>query len=362
MGQIIKAFIISGLISFALTLVLTKLTYKSGFLNKFNKRIFKEKKASRIGGISVFFSILLSMLFVQLALSSTVLQDLDEIINVPLLILAIVIIFILGLYDDFMGSNVFSKILFQVIAASIIYFGGLNIAEISIPFIGSQNINAVLSFLLTILWVCGITNAVNIIDGINGLAAGISFFALLSLGVLAFIASQISLVVIVAVLLGVIVGFYPFNFPKAKIYLGDSGSLVIGFILAALSMATIQRKASVAMVLLIPIIILFLPIFETIVTIIRRVYKGNNIFKRDTDHLHYRFLQKGFSETKTTLILTFVSFLFSLSGILFEFVKTELRVLLLFSIFLICFFLLKYLGYIGINSKKNDAPDEDNSP
>ncbi len=351
MKLIAEAFIVSGLISFILTLALTRLANKYNFFNKFNSRIFQEKNAARIGGISVFFSLFISMLFIHVVISKSILQDLDKIVNIPLLIIAVLIIFTLGLYDDFVGSNVWSKIFFQIIATAMIYFGGLRIAEISIPFIGSKNLSFLLSFLLTILWVCGITNAVNIIDGINGLAAGISFIALLSLGILAFLSSQLYIVVIIAVLLGVISGFYPFNFPRAKIYLGDSGSLVIGFILAALSMATIQRKASLAIVLLIPIIILFLPILETIVTIIRRINKRKNIFKRDTDHLHYRFLKKGFSETKTTLILTFISFLFSLSGILFEFVKTELRVLLLFSIFLICFFLLKYLGYIRINSR-----------
>lgn len=351
MKLIVEAVIVSGLISFSSTWALTKLANKYNFFNKFNSRIFQEKNAARIGGISVFFSLFISMLLIHVVISKSIFQDLDKIVNIPLLILAILVIFTLGLYDDFVGSNVWSKIFFQIIAAAIIYFGGLKIAEISVPFLGSKNINSLLSFLLTILWVCGITNAVNIIDGINGLAAGISFFALLSLGVLAFLSSQYFLVVIIAVLLGVISGFYPFNFPRAKIYLGDSGSLVIGFILAALSLATIQRKASLAIVLLIPIIILFLPILETIVTIIRRIYKRKNIFKRDMDHLHYRFLKKGFSETKTTLILIFISFLFSLSGILFEFVKIELRVLLLFFIFLVCFFLLRYLGYIRLNSK-----------
>lgn len=351
MKLIVEAVIVSGLISFSSTWALTKLANKYNFFNKFNSRIFQEKNAARIGGISVFFSLFISMLLIHVIISTSIFQDLDKIVNIPLLIIAILVIFTLGLYDDFVGSNVWSKIFFQIIAAAIIYFGGLKIAEISVPFLGSKNINSLLSFLLTILWVCGITNAVNIIDGINGLAAGISFFALFSLGVLAFLSSQYFLVVIIAVLLGVIIGFYPFNFPRAKIYLGDSGSLVIGFILAALSLATIQRKASLAIVLLIPIIILFLPILETIVTIIRRIYKRKNIFKRDMDHLHYRFLKKGFSETKTTLILIFISFLFSLSGILFEFVKIELRVLLLFFIFLVCFFLLRYLGYIRLNSK-----------
>jgi UDP-GlcNAc:undecaprenyl-phosphate GlcNAc-1-phosphate transferase len=206
-----------------------------------------------------------------------------------------------------------------------------------------------------VLWVCFITNAINIVDGIDGLATGISFFAAVSMGVLAFLSSQFLLVLIIAVLSGVIIGFYPFNFPRAKLYLGDSGSLMIGFILACLSMAAIQRKASLAIVLLIPIIILFLPILETVITIIRRISKKQNIFRKDTEHFHYRFLRKEVSETKTTLILTSISFLFSICGVLFEFVNTEIRILLLVFIFAVCFVLLKFLGYIKLkpNSKKS---------
>ena len=225
---------------------------------------------------------------------------------------------------------------------TIILDSGTTTTEIAKAIIDKQNITV-------------ITNAINIVDGIDGLATGISFFAAVSMGVLAFLSSQFLLVLIIAVLSGVIIGFYPFNFPKAKLYLGDSGSLVIGFILALLSMAAIQRKASLAIVLLIPIIILFLPILETVITIIRRVYKKQNIFTKDMGHFHYRFLQKKISETKTTLILTSISFLFSICGVLFEYVNTEIRILLLVFIFVVCFVLLKFLGYIKLkpNSKKS---------
>jgi UDP-GlcNAc:undecaprenyl-phosphate GlcNAc-1-phosphate transferase len=165
--------------------------------------------------------------------------------------------------------------------------------------------------------------------------------------------------VIIAVLLGAMAGFYPFNFPKAKIYLGDSGSMVIGFILAVISMAKIHRKVSLAMALMIPIIILFLPILETLVTIIRRVSRKQNIFIGDTDHFHYRFLKKGFSETKTTLLLIFISFLFSTVGVLFNFIQTRLRLLSFLLVCLIGFLLLHYLGYYNLFSrKKRQAPDE----
>jgi len=350
---IAETFVISGLISFILTLTLAKMVFKNNLFDKFNSRIFEKKKTPRVGGISIFFSLFISILFVHLLVTNNIAIDLPGNINIPLLIIAALIIFSLGLYDDFIGTNAWNKFIVQVIAASVIYFAGFKIAELSIPFIGSKGINDFLSFLLTILWICGITNAINIIDGIDGLAAGISFFAALSMGVLAFLSSQFLLVLIIAVLSGVLLGFYPFNFPKAKIYLGDSGSLVIGFMLACLSLVAIQRKASLAIVLLIPIIILFLPILETIITIIRRIYKKQNIFKGDTGHFHYRFLQKKISETKTTIILISISFLFSVSGILFEFVNTEIRILLLIFIFIICFSLLRFLGYIKINLKNS---------
>jgi len=355
---IAETFVISGLISFILTLTLTKLVFKNNLFNKFNSRIYKVKETPRLGGISIFFSLFISLVLVRILVASHISIDFGGDINISLLLIAFLIIFSLGLYDDFIGTRAWKKFMGQVAAASVLYFAGFQIAELSIPFIGSKGINDFLSFLLTILWVCFITNAINIVDGIDGLATGIAFFAALSMGVLAFLSSQLLLVLIIAVLAGVIIGFYPFNFPRAKIYLGDSGSLMIGFILACLSMAAIQRKASLAIVLLIPIIILFLPIFETVITIIRRIYKGQNIFQGDTGHFHYRFLQKEFSETKTTMILTSISFLFSICGVLFEYVNTEIRILLLIIIFLVCFFLLKFLGYIRIKIGSRNSLDK----
>ncbi|MBS3819859.1 hypothetical protein KGY73_10210, partial [bacterium] len=134
-----------------------------------------------------------------------------------------------------------------------------------------------------------------------------------------------------------------------------------GFLLAVLSMTKIHRKVSLALALMIPIIILLLPILETLVTIIRRMFKGQNIFTPDTDHFHYRFLKKGLSETKTTLFLISLSFLFSLTGILFEFVKTRLRLVLFALISLICLSLLIYLGYHNIfpRKKNNNKVEKD---
>ena len=347
---IITGFIISGILSAVLSLIFLKFTNQSAIFNNLKDRDFKEKEIPRIGGIAIVFSLIISLLFIRIAFPD-IFNKVDENINYNWIIAAVFIIFGLGIYDDLKGADAFKKFFLQIIAAVIIFLGGFKIAEISIPILGGKTLGFnFLSFLLTILWVVGITNAVNIIDGLDGLAVGISFFAALSLGVLALLSSQYLIAVFIAVLLGSMIGFYPFNFPRAKIYLGDSGSLVIGFILAALAMTTTHRKISLAVALMIPLMILFLPILETSVTIIRRIYKRQNIFQADRDHLHYRFLRKGFSETKTTLVLIFISFLFSLSGILFEFIDRRLRVLLFALIGLICFFLLNYLGYININS------------
>lgn len=356
---IITALIISGLLSYIFSFLFIKFAYRYNILNNLEERNFKEKKIPRAGGVAIVISMFISLLFVRIVFSY-IFKGINETRSYILLFFAVLIIFTLGIYDDLKGANAFKKIFVQIIAAIIIYLAGFKIVEISIPFIGTKSLAFnLIPFLLTIIWVVGITNAVNIMDGLDGLAVGVSFFAALSLGVLALLSYQYHIVVIIVVLLGSMIGFYPFNFPRAKIYLGDSGSMVIGFILAVLPMARIHRKVSLAIALMIPIVILFLPILETLVTIIRRIYGKKSIFTADTDHFHYRFLKKGFSETKTTLLLIFISFLFSLTGISFEFVQTKLRLLLFILVCLVGFSLLGYLGYYNIFPKKRGpAPDE----
>lgn len=357
--EIIIALIISSILSYVLSLLSAKLAYKYNIFNDAGGRNFKEKKIPRTGGMAIVISLFISLILIRIFFSN-IFKEIDENISYPLFFLAVFIIFVLGIYDDLKGAAAYKKFILQITAAVIIYFAGFKIAEISIPFIGTKSLGFnFLPFLLTILWVVGITNAVNIMDGLDGLAVGVSFFAALSLGVLALLSFQYHAVVIIAVLMGAMMGFYPFNFPKAKIYLGDSGSLVIGFMLAVLSMAKIHRKVSLAMALMIPIIILFLPILETLVTITRRIYKKQNIFIADTDHFHYRFLKKGFSEKKTAVLLISISFLFSLAGILFEFIQPKLRLMFFIIIGFTCLFLLSYLGYYNLFPKrKNRVPRE----
>lgn len=349
---IISAFVLSGALSFLLSLLFLK---QSSINKNFNQHVEinkTEEKIPRVGGTAIILSMVISLLTARIFFSP-LFKDIDEKTSYSLFFFAVFIVFILGVYDDLKGADALKKFFFQVVAAILIYFGGFKIAEISIPFIGTKSLGFYfLSFLLTVLWVVGITNAVNIMDGLDGLAVGVSFFAAISLGVLALLSSQFHIVAIIAVLLGAMIGFYPFNFPKAKIYLGDSGSMVIGFILAVVSMAKIHRKVSLALALLIPIVILFLPILETLVTVVRRVYRRQNIFIGDTDHFHYRFLKKGFSETKATLLLILISFISSTVGVLFNFVQTRLRLVLFVLICLIGFFLLHYLGYYNLFSRK----------
>jgi len=357
--EIIIALALPAALSLLLSFILMKSSALQKNFNHLDEKDLKGKKIPRIGGIAIVISVIISLLFMRIVFGHIFL-NIGEESNFSLFFLAALIIFILGIYDDLKEAEAVKKFLLQIIAAILIFFAGFKIAEISVPFIGTKSLGFdFLSFLLTIIWVVGITNAVNIMDGLDGLAVGVSFMAALSMGVLAFISAQYHIVVMIAILLGGMIGFYPFNFPRAKIYLGDSGSMVIGFLLAVLSISGIHRKVSLAMALMIPIIILFLPILETLVTIIRRVYRRQNIFTGDTDHFHYRFLRKGFSETKATLSLIFISFLFSLAGVLFNFIQTRLRLILFIFICFIGIFLLHYLGYYSFfTRKKEQTPDE----
>jgi len=173
---IITALMISGFLSYILSFFSAKSTHKHKFFNNFKDGDYKEKEIPRIGGIAIVLSLFISLLFTRLVFSN-LFEEVTEDINYTLLIVAVIIIFLLGIYDDLKGANAFKKILIQITAAVIIFIGGFKIAEISIPIIGGKTLGFnFISFLLTILWVVGITNAVNIIDGLDGLAVGISFF------------------------------------------------------------------------------------------------------------------------------------------------------------------------------------------
>lgn len=209
--------------------------------------------------------------------------------------------------DDVKGIPSLVKLTAQIIAAIIVVMSGIRIENFTLPFTDNKIIiNEVFSYILTIGWIVGITNAINLIDGLDGLSSGVCLISCLSLLIIFSLnGSPILAVVLITALAGAIVGFLPFNFSPAKTFIGDTGSNFMGFSLSIISILGVA-KTYTAIVLIAPIIVLALPIFDTLFAIVRRIAKGKSIkavLKPDKGHLHHRLMQKGYTQKQAVLIM-----------------------------------------------------------
>ena len=223
----------------------------------------------------------------------------------------IIILGITCFIDDSKNIPALVKLLGQVIAAVVVVVSGIKIENINIPlFDATIPINEILTYVLTIGWIVGITNAINLIDGLDGLSSGITLISCLSLLIVfALNGAPLIAIILITALAGSIVGFLPYNFNPAKTYIGDTGSNFLGFSLAVISILGVA-KTYTAIVLIAPLIVLGLPIFDTLFAIVRRIVKGKSIkaiLAPDKGHLHHRLMAKGYSQKQSVLILYGIS-------------------------------------------------------
>jgi UDP-GlcNAc:undecaprenyl-phosphate/decaprenyl-phosphate GlcNAc-1-phosphate transferase len=223
------------------------------------------------------------------------------------------LVFLAGLYDDFRALGPGAKFGVQILAACLLYLDGMGIHQFAFLF-GGRNLGAAVGLPLTILWVLLITNAFNLIDGLDGLAAGSALFSTIVLLVVSLAGGDRFVALLAVVLAGAIAGFLRFNFHPATIFLGDGGSLFIGFLLSALALAGSQ-KAPTMVAVAIPVVCFGLPILDVAIAVVRRFLNGKPLFIGDSEHIHHRLLQRGFSQRHAVLILYGVSALFGLMSL-----------------------------------------------
>ncbi|MBR6504997.1 MAG: rubredoxin [Clostridia bacterium] len=219
-------------------------------------------------------------------------------------LLGIIVIGITCFIDDIKNIKPLVKLSGQLLAAIIVVGFGVRIDNIDLPFF--NNISQWASILLTIFWIIGITNSINLIDGLDGLSSGISVISCISLIIIfALNGSPLIAIIMVTALAGALIGFLPYNFNPAKTFLGDTGSNFLGFTLSIISILGIAKTYTVVVIVL-PIIVLALPIFDTIFAIIRRIVTGKSlkaVFMADKGHLHHKLVARGFSQKQAVLIL-----------------------------------------------------------
>ncbi|MCC5909667.1 MAG: undecaprenyl/decaprenyl-phosphate alpha-N-acetylglucosaminyl 1-phosphate transferase [Clostridiaceae bacterium] len=307
MDNYILTFIIAMSISYLLTPYAKKIAYKIGAIDvpKDNRRVHKTP-IPRLGGLAIYMAFLLSTI---------IMVDMNT--KLMGILAGATIIVIVGIIDDAKEISAKYKLMGQIIAALIVVNSGMRIEFVTNILDKPEGITALqmLSIPVTVFWIVGITNTVNLIDGLDGLAAGVSSIAALSLAAVAFLNGQTQVAMVLLILAGSLIGFLPYNFNPAKIFMGDTGSLLVGFVLATISIEGLIKSATTIAVA-IPVLALGIPIFDTTFAIIRRLINKRPIMEADKGHLHHRLLEQGLSQRQTVLVLYFISMILGGSAIL----------------------------------------------
>jgi UDP-GlcNAc:undecaprenyl-phosphate GlcNAc-1-phosphate transferase len=326
--------IIAFIVAYLLMPLAAKLAFRIGAIDQPNARKVHNKPMPRLGGTGIFIA------FVVVVLAT---QGLDR--SLMGILLGGAAIFLVGILDDIYRLSPWTKLAAQIAAALIAVYFGVRVHVMTNPFDGVFQLGA-LSIPLTLLWIIGITNAVNLIDGLDGLAGGVCAIAAITIGVVAWKGDQMVVAYMALVLAGAIAGFLPHNFHPARIFMGDSGSMFLGFVLACLSVSGLAKGATLIS-LCIPVIILGIPVFDTLFAIIRRVNNQTPIFGADKAHLHHRLMDMGLSHQKSVVIIYIVSALLGAAAVVMAYVSSP-KALLILAVVLV--FIIVGALRVGITS------------
>src|SRR5690625_4777983 len=260
------------------------------------------------------------------------------------IILGAIVIIIVGTLDDRYNVRPIIKLTGQFMAASFLISSGLIIEKVTLPFIGMIDLGFV-SVLVTVLWVVGITNGINLIDGLDGLATGVSTIGLISILIMAIIDSQLIVIYFCVVLIGSNLGFLYHNYYPAKIYMGDTGSNFLGYMIAVISMLGLFKNVALFS-FIIPIIVIAVPILDTAFSIIRRALNKQHIMQADNKHIHYQLLRAGFSHRQAVLIMYGFSLVFGVLAIVFQQAPLQISLIVAIIVFILVHLLAEIAGIV----------------
>jgi len=311
-GDIAIAFLLAFITSFVLTPHMIKIARKIGAVDiPKDERRMHNKPMPKFGGPAIIIGFLISTIYLIITSSLegniNIFGPENYALKLTGFFLGILILSIFCYFDDIKGIHPLTKLTGQVLAAIVVILCGIRIENLNIPFLdGNIVLNNIVSIGLTLFWLVGVTNAINLIDGLDGLSSGIAIISCISLLIIfALNGSPLIAIIIITALAGAISGFLPFNFNPAKTFIGDIGSNFIGFALAIVSILGIAKTAT-AFVVVLPIIVLGLPIFDTLSAIVRRIIKGKSlkaVLQADKGHLHHKLIAKGFTQKEAVLFL-----------------------------------------------------------
>lgn len=308
MYVIVLKIILTMVLSFGITPLVKWFSIKIGAADEPNHRRINVKTMPTGGGLAIYLAYFISVFFLLPVRKSVIFP----------IFIAATIILITGLIDDIKEISPKMKILGMTIASLIIYYvAEIRMSMIDLPFIGEVELG-IWSFPLTIIWIIGITNAVNLIDGLDGLASGVSSISLITIGIIAYFflnTQNIEISIMIFALVAAILGFLPYNYFPASIYLGDTGALFLGFMISVMSLYGLKNVTFISFI--IPLVILGVPVTDTFFAIIRRRLEKKPISEADKDHIHHRLMVLGFDHKQTVKIIYAITFIFSLISLLY---------------------------------------------
>jgi UDP-GlcNAc:undecaprenyl-phosphate GlcNAc-1-phosphate transferase len=311
-------FLVVFLITFALTLLLTpvarKLAFRLGAVDSPSKRKIHKNITPRFGGLPIFISFVIAVVFALTFGRNFGVRISDkEVLSIQGVLYGGTLITLLGLFDDLRGIPALAKLAGQIVASGVAVYFGAQILFVSTPFTKMLMLGA-WAVPVTIMWMVSITNAINLIDGLDGLASGITMIAAATLFVVSIKIGEMDAAILLAALVGTSAGFLRYNFFPASIFLGDSGSLFFGFMLACASIVGVL-KSTLVIALIIPIVVLGIPIYDTATAIIRRAVTGRPIFEADKKHLHHRLLKAGFNQRQVVILIFIACIILGLAAL-----------------------------------------------
>lgn len=333
--HLIIAFLITLISTFILVIPVKKIAVKFDFMDRPSKRKIHKHPTPRLGGLAIFLGVALGLLY---------LRPSDP--EMPAIIIGGIVITVVGMIDDKYQIRPLAKLTGQLMAATIVISGGVIIEKITLPLIGMIQFNQLVAVLITVLWIVGITNAINLIDGLDGLASGVTTIGLISILIMAIMDNQVVVISLATVLIAGNLGFLYHNFHPAKIYMGDTGSMFLGYSIAVISTLGLFKNVTIFS-FIVPIIILAIPIFDTLFAMVRRMLNGESIALADKKHIHYRLLQAGFSHRATVLMIYGFAALFGLIAILFSKASLAITLVLSLALLLLLQAFAELVGVIG---------------
>jgi UDP-GlcNAc:undecaprenyl-phosphate GlcNAc-1-phosphate transferase len=343
-------FAVAALVTLLTTPLVIRLARRIGVIDYPGGRRVNTQPIPRLGGIALYLGIhigLASFLLVGFSLNGEgFLQQFNNNINYLGVLAAITVMFATGLLDDFLDVGALVKVVGQIIAAVLAYASGLVFAYFTNPFTGQIVELGWLACPITVFYLVAFANIINLIDGLDGLAAGIVAISAAALFVLSLSARGVEASIVSVALVGACLAFLRYNFYPAKVFMGDSGSLLLGFALGVVSLFGVMRAPALT-ALLVPVVIAGIPVVDTFSAIIRRMRSKRSLASADVEHMHHRFIAIGFNQRSAVLIMYALSALLAISACLLAQYRGVVRWLIIASLAVLTGFLIWQLDLMN---------------